>query len=278
MVNSDLFQTKAVEKRLPGGARLFLGTSGYSFPHWRGVFYPERIAGKDWLRYYALKFNSVEINSTYYGILSEKAAAAMAGSVPAGFSFSVKLHSSMTHERNAERDQWERFHRMLEPLRRSGKMGMVLAQFPWSFPLEEGSFRWLSRLAGNLEGLDTAIEFRHRRWYGEEPLKRVLEMGFVPVSVDLPVLPGLPSTGLLTQGGKVYLRLHGRNRVKWWGNTQERYDYLYGEDELRGWAETLRNLSDGASSCYVFFNNCHMGKAALNARDMERLLSGSPGG
>lgn len=274
----DLFDTEAEKRKLPGGAKLFLGTSGYSFSHWRGVFYPERIAGKDWLRYYALKFNSVEINSTYYGILSRKATAAMADSVPRGFSFSVKLHSSMTHSRNAGNEEWKAFHSMLEPFSETGRMGMVLAQFPWSFPLEKESFQWLERLAGNLSGLNTAVEFRHSRWYSEEPLKRVLEMGFTPVSIDLPALSGLPETGLMRRGDSIYLRLHGRNAGKWWGNTQQRYDYLYSREELKPWTELLRNLSEGAKSCYVFFNNCHMGKAALNAQDMERLLFRSTGG
>lgn len=277
-MEADLFESKAEGKTLPGGARLFLGTSGYSFPHWKGVFYPERIPGRNWLRYYAMKFNSVEINSTYYRILPERAAAAMAESVPRGFSFSVKLHSSMTHGRNAGPGEWKAFRKMLAPFVDTGGMGMVLAQFPWSFPLEEGSFEWLERVAAELADYRAAVEFRHRRWYREEPLKRVIEMGFVPVSVDLPKLSGLPETGLLEERGTVYLRLHGRNGGKWWGNTQERYDYLYGGGELNGWAEALRNLSDGTGSCYVFFNNCHMGKAALNAQDMERLLSGSAGG
>ena len=274
----DLFETKADRKILPGGSQLFLGTSGYSFPHWKGVFYPDRISGKDWLRYYAMRFNSVEINSTYYGILSPGATGAMTESVPRGFSFSVKLHSSMTHQRNAGVDEWKAFRSMLEPFTETGRMGMVLAQFPWSFPLEEGSFSWLEEVSANLEGFKTAVEFRHGRWYGEEAIERVLEMGFTPVSLDLPSLEGLPETGILKGRETVYLRLHGRNRGKWWGNTQERYDYLYSRGELSGWAEALRSLSEGTGSCYVFFNNCHMGKAALNAQDMERLLSGSTGG
>ena len=274
----DLFHTSATERKLPGGAVLFLGTSGYSFPHWKGVFYPERIRGKDWLRYYAITFNSVEINSTYYGILSPKTAEAMTDSVPPGFSFSVKLHSSMTHGRNAGPEEWRMFLEMLKPFRERGMMGPVLAQFPWSFPLEERSFQWLEKISESLGELDKAVEFRRSAWYGAEPLERVGGMGFAPVSVDLPALDGLPDTGLLQARGTVYLRLHGRNAGKWWGNTQERYDYHYGETELKPWAEKLRRLSASATKCYVFFNNCHMGKAALNARDMERLLQGARGG
>lgn len=274
----SLFDSCSSRKTLPGGGRLFLGTSGYSFPDWRGVFYPGRIPRAKWLPYYALKFNAVEINSTYYGMLTETAAGAMAESVPRGFSFSVKLHSSMTHARNAGEGEWKSFRKMLVPFRETGTMGMVLAQFPWSFPLKEGSFSWLKGISENLPGTPLAAEFRHSRWYAEEPMERVLEMGFTPVSVDLPGLQGLPDTGLLQGRGAVYLRLHGRNREKWWGNTPLRYDYHYSGGELLPWADRLRSLSEDGLNSYVFFNNCHMGKAALNAEDMERLLSGSGGG
>jgi uncharacterized protein YecE (DUF72 family) len=257
---------------------LYLGTSGYSFPHWKGVFYPGRIRRADWLRYYALKFNSVEINSTYYRILSRETTQRMADSVPEGFSFSVKLHSSMTHSHNAGAEEWKAFLNMLEPFRGSGRMGMVLAQFPWSFPLEEDSFRKLRFISKQLAGIPAAAEFRHARWYGKESLRRVEAMGFAPVSVDMPQLDGLPETGLIGGGGSPYLRLHGRNGEKWWGNTQERYDYLYSREELQGWAKKLTDLSASEGRCYVFFNNCHMGSAALNAADMRMLLCGEYGG
>ncbi len=268
----DLFNTKAEKILLSEGANLYLGTSGYSFPHWLNVFYPSRIARKDWLRYYALKFNSVEINSTYYRILSESSTGRMSDSVPDGFSFSVKLHSSMTHSRDATGDDWAAFDRMLAPLISSGRMGVVLAQFPWLFPLEKESFSYLRTLRDNLGGNRAAIEFRHKKWYTEDVLEQVREIGFTLVSTDLPVLPGLPETGLLTGEDTVYLRLHGRNSGKWWGNTQERYDYLYSGKEMNAWSHKLRSLSKDVKSCYVFFNNCHMGKAALNAADMQRLM------
>ncbi len=271
----DLFETKAQKELLPGGADLYLGTSGYSFPHWLNVFYPSRIARKDWLRYYALKFNSVEINSTYYRILSESSAGRMSDSVPDNFSFSVKLYSSMTHSRDANRDDWIAFHRMLSPSILSGKMGMILAQFPWSFPFEKDSFNYLRTLRDNLRDNRAVVEFRHEKWYTEEVMEQVREMGFTLVSTDLPVLPGLPKTGLLTGKDTVYLRLHGRNSGKWWGNTQERYDYLYSGKEIVTWANKLRSLSEDVKRCYVFFNNCHMGKAALNAADMQKLMEDS---
>ena len=269
----ELFGNSLEQKHLTSGAKLFLGTSGYSFPHWRGVFYPRRIAGKNWLGYYALKFNSVEINSTWYRILSADSTQRMADSVPDGFVFSVKLHSSMTHSRDALRSQWAAFRRMCRPFVQSGRMGVVLAQFPWSFPFREESFCHLASIRKNLADMKVAVEFRHKKWYSAESLHRLRGMGFIPVSVDLPGLPGLPDNGLIDGGAAVYLRLHGRNSGSWWGNTQQRYDYLYTDNELKILAERLQRLSKGVKSCYVFFNNCHMGKAALNAADMQKLLA-----
>ena len=271
----DLFETKADEKKvLPSGANLFLGTSGYSFPDWLNTFYPSRIRKKDWLRYYALNFNSVEINSTYYRILSEKSTAGMVNAVPDNFFFSVKLHSSMTHSRDADKTRWKEFHTMLTPFIDSKKMGVVLAQFPWSFPLEEKSFSHLITIKNNLHGMNLVAEFRHKKWYQQSVLQRVKELGFSHASVDLPDLPGLPTTDLIEESKVAYLRFHGRNEKEWWGNTQMRYDYQYSDDQLSVWAEKLRSLSGNVKSCYVFFNNCHMGKAALNAKDMQRLMEG----
>jgi len=270
----ELFENSLEQKHLTSGAKLFLGTSGYSFPHWRDVFYPRRIAGKDWLGYYALKFNSVEINSTWYRILSADSTQRMADSVPDGFAFFVKLHSSMTHSLDADKSRWTAFRRMLRPFVQSGRMGVVLAQFPWSFPFREESFSLLASIRENLADMKVAVEFRHRKWYTVESLNRLRGMGFVPVSVDLPGLPGLPDTDLIDSGTAVYLRLHGRNSDSWWGNTQQRYDYLYTGSELTELAEKLQRLSKRVKSCYVFFNNCHMGKAALNAADMQKLLTG----
>lgn len=270
----DLFETKAEDKILPSGAKLFLGTSGYSFPDWLDAFYPSRILKKDWLRYYALNFNAVEINSTYYRILSEKSTAGMVSAVPDNFSFSVKLHSSMTHSRDAGKREWEEFHEMLRPFIDSEKLGVILAQFPWSFQLEENSFGYLSAIKENLPDLKVIAEFRHRKWYQKSVVKRVKEIGFSSASLDLPELSGLPGKELFENGDTVYCRLHGRNKKEWWGNSQMRYDYHYSAEQLSAWVEKLRNLSGKVKSCYVFFNNCHMGKAALNAKDMKRLMEG----
>lgn len=147
---------------------------------------------------------------------------------------------------------------------------------PWSFPLENESFSYLKNLRDRTGDNATAVEFRHRQWYSKDVIEQVLEMGFTPVSLDLSDIPDLPETGLFTGHNAACLRLHGRNSDNWRGNTQQRYDYLYTDAEMATWTRSFKRLSKGVNSCYVFFNNCYMGKAALNAADMERLLEVNP--
>lgn len=253
-------------------AGIRLGTSGFSFPDWAGVFYPRGLARGRWLSYYATIFDALEINATYYRILSPSSTERMAASVPPGFVFTVKLHSGMTHERNAGEGDWKAFGEMLAPLSESGRLGPVLAQFPWSFQLSEESFGALENIRERLGSLPAAAEFRHRRWYVPEILERVVKTGFSPVSPDLPGLPGMPGPDVPVSGGFGYARLHGRNREKWWGGGPERYDYAYSPGEIREWAGRVSAMARKPGGVYVFFNNCHMGRAALDARTMRELL------
>lgn len=263
----DLFDDAAI-----GCGNVRLGTSGFSFPDWSGVFYPAGLSRKGWLAFYAGRFNTLELNSTYYRILPPSSTAAMVASVPPGFTFCVKLNSAMTHERNAGDAQWKAFVDMLSPLREAGCLGPVLAQFPWSFPLSEEAFQTLSGIRERLGDLPAAAEFRHERWYSREVLQRVVETGFSPVAVDLPDLPGLPGPDLSVTGDIAYTRLHGRNSAKWWTGGALRYDYAYTPAELMEWGKRVRKMARAAGGAYVFFNNCHMGRAALDARTMGRIL------
>jgi len=249
-----------------------LGTSGFSFPDWSGVFYPKGLSRKGWLSFYAGRFNALELNASYYRILPPSATAVMADSVPPGFVFCVKLNSAMTHERNAGDAQWKAFDEMIAPLGAAGCLGPVLAQFPWALPLSENSFQTLAGIRERLGDLPAVAEFRHERWYSRDALQRVVETGFSPVAVDLPDLPGLPGPDLTVKGPIHYARLHGRNGGKWWGGGALRYDYAYTPAELLEWGKRIRAMAGGGRGAYVFFNNCHMGRAALDARTMGRIL------
>jgi uncharacterized protein YecE (DUF72 family) len=226
------------------------------------------------LEFYAGHFDAVEINSTYYRIMSRKTSQGMADRTPDGFTFSVKLHSSMTHCFTAGPREWKSFMDMLEPFRNSGKLGAVLAQFPWSFRPGTEGMACLEGIRKRCEGLPLAIEFRHDSWFDDRTLSGLLSSGINPVSVDLPELDNLPDRRSLAGKEFGYIRFHGRNREQWWNGGQLRYDYLYTGRELKSWLPAIEKLAEETGRVYMFFNNCHMGKAALSAGFMRSLLEG----
>jgi uncharacterized protein YecE (DUF72 family) len=116
------------------------------------------------------------------------------------------------------------------------------------------------------------VEFRHKSWLTQNVgnALRENEIGFV--SVDEPQIGGMMPPVVRATTDKGYVRLHGRNASKWWGGGSERYDYLYTEDELEKWAEQIGNLERSVDDVYVFFNNCHQGKAVTNALQMKEIV------
>ncbi|MGC9529449.1 MAG: DUF72 domain-containing protein [Candidatus Bipolaricaulaceae bacterium] len=260
-------------------ARIRVGTSGYSFRDWAGPIYPPGLPQREWLTYYARQFDAVEINTTYYRVPSPRMMAAMAGKVdPERFTFVVKVPKEMTHDRGKLDQTVGPFLAAIRPLVEAGCLGGLLAQFPYSFKrAEEGSLEHLVRLRGAFpEEIPLHVEFRNRWWYRPEVLQFLAEHHLGFVNVDLPPLPGLPSdrTGQVTNGIG-YFRFHGRNAAKWWEHETpgERYDYLYSEEELAEWVPEIERSAQRAELTFIFMNNCHRGKSAINAVQLQRRLN-----
>lgn len=257
------------------GRPVLVGTSGFSFPDWDGAFYPRGLAPAERLGFYARYFPAVEVNSTYYGIPRPEVMRQMAAKTPAGFEFVVKANQRMTHEPEAADAVYGEFLRCLEPLRESGRFHGVLAQFPWRFRNGPEARRHLLSLRERLGELPLFVEFRHDSWAQEDVFRSLAENGIGYCSVDEPALSGLmPPLARLT-GETAYVRFHGRNARTWWGRGEgDRYDYDYRREELAEWLVKIRELAERAAKTYVFFNNCHAGQAARNARLMMDMLQG----
>ena len=252
---------------------LYVGTSGYSFPDWVGPFYPPGMRSGDYLTYYAKQFGCVEVNSTYYRIPNPRVLSLMEKKTPEGFRFVVKLHQSMTHEAGLEPALYREFLAAVQPLKDAGKYDGLLAQFPWGFQKSEAAKKHLEHLRELLAGEPLCVEFRHASWMHRQLPEWLRERSLGYCAVDEPVLPGLvpPVVHLTTDTG--YVRFHGRNAATWWGRGGgDRYDYDYAERELLEWVERVRVLAERAKQTYLFFNNCHAGQAARNAKLMEELL------
>jgi len=265
------------------GASLYLGTSGFSFDDWVGPVYPQRIPRAYWLTYYEeeLGFNALEVNYTYYQMPAPRTMVGMMRKTSESFRFTVKAHRSMTHDvlqaDDTIRDSPEAFKQFREgvrPMAEAGRLGCVLAQFPYSFQPKPETQDYLGKVMDRLRDLALVVEFRHRSWVNAETLETLRQQGVGLCAVDEPALPKLmPWVGEPTSEIG-YARFHGRNADKWFGtSTAERYNYLYSEAELRELLARLRELPPQVKTLYAFFNNCHAGAAAQNARRFKELLS-----
>jgi uncharacterized protein YecE (DUF72 family) len=256
----------------PGG--ILVGTSGYSFVDWIGKFYPEDIRKGDMLSYYVGHFPVVEVNSTYYRIPHPAVLHQMEKKTPPGFEFVIKAHKSMTHSLDADNDVYARFLEMLEPVQGAGKFSGVLLQFPWGFKHTRHAVSHLGGLRDNLPDIPLFAEFRNSGWITEETFSLLSDLDIGYCCVDEPRLKGLVPPVARKTSDVGYVRLHGRNAQNWWGRTAggDRYDYLYSEDELKDWVAKIRQLAAEAKKTYVFFNNCHAGQAASNAKLMQEML------
>jgi uncharacterized protein YecE (DUF72 family) len=253
-------------------ADVYVGTSGYSFKDWVGNFYP---AGtRDLLPAYAEHFRTVEVNYTYYRMPTAKTMASMVAKTPEDFLFYVKAHKTATHE--ADLSDTPAYLEALRPMQEADKLAGLLFQFPQSFKNFQRNREHLARVAEAYQDHALAVEFRDVSWDREAVYPFLARLGMNAVSVDEPDLPSLfPRRPLLT-GDVAYLRLHSRNADKWYAGGALRYDYNYSDEEMREWIENLREVSGGARRVFIYFNNCHHGQAAENARRMEALLRESP--
>lgn len=252
---------------------ILVGTSGYSFADWVGPFYPPGTKSGDYLNFYARHFGGVEVNSTYYRIPNPRVLSLMEQKTPAGFRFVVKLNHAMTHESSTDEALYREFRAVLQPLKDAGKYDGLLAQFPWGFKRTDENKSHLEALRALLPDEPLWVEFRHDSWMHPRLPEWLRERTLGYCAVDEPRLPGLvpPVTHLTTDSA--YVRLHGRNEATWWGRGGgDRYDYDYAERELAEWVDRIRQLAEKAKQTYVFFNNCHAGQAARNAKLMEELL------
>ena len=258
------------------GAAIYVGTSGFKFDDWKGRFYPETVKQKDWLRYYAQRFNCLEINASYYRLMPAATYQRMMERVPPGFQFTVKTYRTLTHEAGSENEaDFATFIASLRPLRETGEFGCVLAQFPTSFHNTPENRGYLAGFRDRFAGIPLVVEFRGQEWLDDAVLDylREREIGFC--AVDEPQFKTLMPPIAVATSPIGYIRFHGRNYQEWWKGGEggkERYDYLYRKEELEEWVPKIQHVASETQRVYVFMNNCFQGQAAANAVEMRELL------
>ena len=261
---------------------LKIGTSGFSFDDWKGDVYPEQLKKEEWLNYYEkeLGFNSLEVNYTYYTLPSSRSLGGMERKTSPSFQFVIKAFRGMTHEIKHSgnstfidnRDIFKGFLSALDPLIDTGKLGCVLAQFPYSFYPQPSNLDYLKFFKEAMGTIPLTIEFRNRKWLTRKTIQFLKDHCMGYCIVDEPKLPSLVPFHADATSPIGYFRFHGRNKN--WFNvpTSVRYDYLYSHDEIAEFKNPIIQIAGKTDKVFIFFNNCHAGSAVQNARMLTKLL------
>lgn len=253
---------------------IYLGTSGFSYSDWVGNFYPAGMPKREWLNYYAREFDTCEVNSTFYALPKPSSLKAMAEKTGEGFLFCFKANQEMTHQRGDNAPIFKAFCQVLEPIITAGKLGCILAQFPYSFGFDRCNWDYLGVVKERLGELPVVIEFRNAHWLRSEVFDWLRHNGLGFCCVDEPPLPNLlpPVAEATAQIG--YVRFHGRNSAKWWQHEQayERYDYSYTPQELSEWLPKIHKLDSVAEKTFIFANNHWRGQAVSTIRQLRLML------
>lgn len=286
---------------------ILIGTSGYDYPEWKGVFYPPEVKRADFLSYYATQFNAVELNNTFYNMPTAKRLFSFYERSEGRLQFSIKANRLLTHEIDS---QWqtatEDFKQALNPLLEKNSLSAVLFQFPQSFHYTNENRIYLAKMIAVFEGFPVVIEFRHKEWIRESVFEGLVQRKASVSFCDMPQLKALPNAdfknSLYSQfiGPNAYIRLHGRNANAWYApapkaqtsiisthangaaatyaasseqNGSGRYDYEYSEGELKEFVPVVHVASEEGRKVQVYFNNHPKGNGARNAMQLKEMVN-----
>jgi uncharacterized protein YecE (DUF72 family) len=291
------------------------GTAGWSDASLsrNELFYPRNVKTPEArLRHYAEHFQLVEVDATYYALLSAETVRRWVEWTPASFHFDVKAHPVFTLHpidrkrlpselaralpepiagerlygnnlpQELAREIEQRYFASLAPLVDASRLSSILIQFPPWFDATRGNVRHIESLRARYPEAPFSVEFRHRSWLLPERRERVIDMlrahRLAYVVVDEPDVAqrgGVPLLPVVTSPKLAILRFHGQNRAAWQNpraSVAERFNYLYAPSELSVFREAARRLSHEAEEVHAVFNNCVRNYAILNAKGLAALL------
>lgn len=258
----------------PIPARVRVGTSGFHYKDWVGPVYPPGTSPKDYLSLYSQRFDTVEINYTYYRLPGESTIRQLIEKGRPDLKYALKLTQMFTHGRQGVTQDAHEYLKATEPLRSKDMLGALLAQFPYSFKPGRQSRDYLLRLKRLFPVDPLIIEVRNRLWLNESFFDFLRDNGLGFCCVDEPELSGLLPPYAVVTGPVGYVRFHGRNAEKWWEHVvpEERYDYRYSREELAPWVPRIEAIRKHSKETFVFFNNHFEGKAVDNALLLREML------
>ena len=238
--------------------KIHIGTSGWHYSHWQGPFYPDEMAKKEFLRYYADHFHTVEINNSFYRLPKKETLTAWRDSVPSGFIFTVKASRYITHMKKLK-DPSEPLHTLLKTVEVLGdKLGPVLFQLPprWRFNPQRLEY-FLDSLPDDYR---YAFEFRDPSWFDPRAYESLSKHG---AAFCIYELAGQLSPKQIT-ADFVYIRLHGP--------AEEPYRGQYHVNVLSGWAGAFSTWTEEGREIFCYFDNDEAGYAAQDALRLQEML------
>lgn len=237
-----------------GMAKIYAGTSGWSYASWKPAFYPAKLASAKFLSYYATRLNSVEVNYTFRRFPTEKLLEGWIAATPADFKFALKAHQMITHiKRLREAGDWlTRFFSSLRPLEDASKLGPILFQLPPNLKCDVALLRnFLEELP---PGIHPAFEFRDASWFCDEVYGMLRARGAALCQAESERL----ETPAVETADFSYLRLRKEE---------------YSTKEVAQIASRVGKLGAAGGEVFVYFKHEETPEGALCA---ERLLSTSP--
>ncbi|AIC16932.1 DUF72 domain-containing protein [Nitrososphaera viennensis] len=235
---------------------MLLGTSGWSYQEWVGLFYPNNRVAK--LPFYAKVFDTVEVDSSFYRMPTKSMVKGWEKATGLSFKFSLKLPKTITHDRRlagGAEDDLAKFLDVIKPLEDAGKLGCLLVQLAPSFSYDE-----IGRLESFLGLLPShihfAVEFRHESWDRKEMWDLLKKHNVANTITESPI--EFLSKIVVTSSTHAYIRWHGRGKPVW-------YEYTYSEEELLPWVDKLKEVEAQVPVTYAYFNNHYNAGAPRNA-------------
>jgi uncharacterized protein YecE (DUF72 family) len=244
-----------------GISQIRVGCSGWVYPHWRGRFYPEKLAAKHWFAFYADHFDTVEINNSFYRLPKPETFDAWRAQAPDGFSYAVKANRFLTQAKKLK-DCEEPLARMMAPFRHlEQKMGAILYQLPPRFRLNIERLESFLKLVPR--DVTNVFEFRDPSWYVDEVFALLDSHGASFCTHDM---VGLETPRIATGRG-AYVRFHGHGA---------KYVGRYPDEVLLDWAAWMIEQSRQKRMVWVYFNNDIDGHAVKDALTLKSMIGQVP--
>jgi len=251
-------------------AKLYIGTSGWVYSHWTGVFYPENLSSKDKLKYFSQYFKTAEINYSFYHLPRPTTYQNWYNQTPKDFVFAVKASRFITHIKRlfGIKKAWQQF--IENALSLKEKLGLILFQFPSSFKATDENINRLEKFlklicADSLairadSRLRFALELRHKSWCDEKIYKLLKKHNASWVIADSPYYP---KAEVIT-ADFVYIRMHGSKVL---------FASKYTDKELKELAQKIKKWLKQNLDVYCYFNNDFYGYAIENAKTLLGLVN-----